>query len=303
MDFICVGERILHQIRQFFKYQTKDQGRIKVVISRSQGETLNDFLYSQTCSVIQPRCLTSIPGCMIFISSFTLGKRLAMLACMVLYQDWAMAGSFARRNMELFLVDETTSKYLTRGQRRQITYIQPSVKLRQIRGPDGKLFLRWSQHLCYLFSVSGGHCFRDTWHIFRGMLRGSFTSAGKGSEVLWGEEGGESHGRAPAGEPELLKKADISLMYFTALEKEGESKSGKHETEVLCKSHLSKSCQIKQYFDSLYIYFSMLPFFFLSITAVLSLTWPLNVYTHRPTHTHTNARTLYGLGSGNPLQD
>lgn len=82
--------------------------------------------------------------------------------------------------------------------------------------------MRTAQHLRYLFSVSGGHCFRDTWHIFRGMLRGSFTSAGKGSEVLWGVEGGESHGRAPPGEPELLKKADISLMYFTGLEQEGE---------------------------------------------------------------------------------
>lgn len=159
---------------------------------------------------------------MTFISSFTLGKRLAMLACMALYQDWAMAGSFARRNMEFFLLDETTSKYLTREQRRQIQYIQPAVKVRQIRGPDGKLFLRSSARLCYLFSVSGGHCFRETWHIFRGMLRGSFTSAGKGSDVLWGEEGGESHGRAPPGEPELLKKADISLMYFTGLEQEGE---------------------------------------------------------------------------------
>lgn len=109
-----------------------------------------------------------------------------------------------------------------RGQRRQMTDIQPSVNVRQIRGGDGHLSLRRSGPSCYLFSVSGGHCFRDTWHIFRGMLRGSFTSAGKGSVVLWGEEGGESHGRAPPGEPELLKKADISLMYFTGLEQEGE---------------------------------------------------------------------------------
>lgn len=69
--------------------------------------------------------------------------------------------------------------------------------------------------------MSGGHCFRDTWHIFSGILRGSFTSAGESSVALWGVEGGESHGRAAPGDPELLKKADISLMYFT--EAEGES--------------------------------------------------------------------------------
>lgn len=32
-------------------------------------------------------------------------------------------------------------------------------------------------------------------------------------------EGGESQGSAAPGEPELLKKADISLMYFTAAER------------------------------------------------------------------------------------
>lgn len=31
---------------------------------------------------------------------------------MALYQDWAMAGSFARRNKEFFLLHEITSKYL-----------------------------------------------------------------------------------------------------------------------------------------------------------------------------------------------
>lgn len=31
---------------------------------------------------------------------------------MALYQDWAMAGSFARRNTEFFLLAEITSKYL-----------------------------------------------------------------------------------------------------------------------------------------------------------------------------------------------
>lgn len=72
----------------------------------------------------------------------------------------------------------------------------------------------------YLFSVSGGHCLRDTWHIFSGMLRGSFTSAGESSVPLWGVEGGESQGRAAPGDPELLKKADISLMYFTEAERE-----------------------------------------------------------------------------------
>lgn len=69
-------------------------------------------VFSHTCSVIQPRCLTSMPGCMLFISSFTRGKRLVAPACMALYQDWAMAGSFARRNTEFFLLDEITSKYL-----------------------------------------------------------------------------------------------------------------------------------------------------------------------------------------------
>lgn len=53
-----------------------------------------------------------MPGCMLFISSFTRGKRLAAPAWIPLYQDWAMAGSFARRNTEFFLLDEITSKYL-----------------------------------------------------------------------------------------------------------------------------------------------------------------------------------------------
>lgn len=35
-------------------------------------------------------------------------------------------------------------------------------------------------------------------------------------------EGGESQGRAAPGDPELLKKADISLMYFTEAEQEYE---------------------------------------------------------------------------------
>lgn len=88
---------------------------------------------SMTCSVIQPACLTTSPGCMTFISSFILGKRLAMLFCMALYQDWAMAGSFARRKTEFFLVAEITSKYLTGGQRRgekgaKAALIRPSVK-------------------------------------------------------------------------------------------------------------------------------------------------------------------------------
>lgn len=59
-----------------------------------------------------------MPGCMLFISSFTRGKRLAVPAWIPLNQDWAMAGSFARRNTELFLLPEITSKYLadeTRG--------------------------------------------------------------------------------------------------------------------------------------------------------------------------------------------
>lgn len=73
--------------------------------------------------------------------------------------------------------------------------------------------------LQYLFSVSGGHCFRDTWHIFRGMMRGSFTSADSGSVPFCGVAGGESHGRPAPGVPELLKKADISLMYFTEAER------------------------------------------------------------------------------------
>ena len=54
------------------------------------------------------------------------------------------------------------------------------------------------------------------------MLRGSFSSAGEGSVPLWGVEGGESQGSAAPGDPELLKKADISLMYFTEAEQEGE---------------------------------------------------------------------------------
>lgn len=68
--------------------------------------------------------------------------------------------------------------------------------------------------------MSGGHCFRDTWHIFSGMLRGSFTSAGESSVPFWGVEGGESQGRVAPGDPEFLKKADISLMYFTEAERE-----------------------------------------------------------------------------------
>lgn len=152
-----------------------------------------------------------------------------------------------------------------------------------------------SLRLCYLFSVSGGHCFRDTWHIFRGMLRGSFTSAGKGSEVLWGEEGGESQGRAPPGEPELLKKADISLMYFTRLEQKDKRATEENIRMTYSGKAVSKSCQKKQYFESNF-------FFFLSVTAVLSLTWPLNIYTHPSTPPHTRM-LLYGPGRGNPLQD
>lgn len=180
---------------------------------------------------------------MAFMSSFTLGRRFTMLACMALYQDWAMAGSLARRNMELFLVDETTSKYLKSEDREDNKW---TFSLQSTWGRSEVVMesspLRRSGRSCYLFSVSGGHCFRDTWHIFRGMLRGSFTSAGKGSVVLWGEEGGESHGRAPPGEPELLKKADISLMYFTGLEQEGErareeNMRWKNSGEVIYQDH------------------------------------------------------------------
>lgn len=74
-------------------------------------------VFLRTCSVIQPRCFTSMPGCMVFISSFTLGKRLAAPAWIPLYQDWAMAGSFARKNTEFFLLDEITSKYLAQEMR------------------------------------------------------------------------------------------------------------------------------------------------------------------------------------------
>lgn len=97
--------------------------------------------------------------------------------------------------------------------------------------------------------MSGGHCFRDTWHIFSGMLRGSFTSAGESSVPLWGVEGGESHGRPAPGDPELLKKADISLMYFTEAEWEGvgdkrkgrRSKRGqRREREKKCKNEASR---------------------------------------------------------------
>lgn len=49
---------------------------------------------------------------MCLISSFTLGNRLAAPAWIPLYQDWAIAGSFARRNTEFFLLAEMTSKYL-----------------------------------------------------------------------------------------------------------------------------------------------------------------------------------------------
>lgn len=75
------------------------------------------FQCLHTCSVIQPRCLTSMPSCMLFNSSFTRGRRLAAPAWMALYQDWAMAGSFARRNTEFFLLDEITSKYLAEKMR------------------------------------------------------------------------------------------------------------------------------------------------------------------------------------------
>lgn len=98
---------------------------------QQQGVTMK--VQSLTCSVIQPTCLTSIPGCMTFISPFILGKRVAMLFCMALYQDWAMAGSFARRKTEFFLVAEITSKYLTGGQRGEqgdeAAFIGPSVKV------------------------------------------------------------------------------------------------------------------------------------------------------------------------------
>lgn len=85
--------------------------------THTRAQPFMDYLsytkaFFHTCSVIQPRCLTSMPGCMLLISSFTRGKRLAAPAWMALYQDWAMAGSFALRNTEFFLLDEITSKYL-----------------------------------------------------------------------------------------------------------------------------------------------------------------------------------------------
>lgn len=82
--------------------------------------------------------------------------------------------------------------------------------------------LLWTKNIQYLFSVSGGHCFRDTWHIFSRMLQGSFTSASESSVPLWGVDGGESQGREATEDPKLLKKTDISLMYLTRTKPEFE---------------------------------------------------------------------------------
>lgn len=75
-----------------------------------------------------------MPDCMVFISSFTLGKRLAAPAWIPLYQDWAMAGSFARRNTEFFLLDEITSKYLAHEMRGR----ERIEKWQKQKGGEGK---------------------------------------------------------------------------------------------------------------------------------------------------------------------
>lgn len=74
-------------------------------------------------------------------------------------------------------------------------------------------------HPQYLFSVSGGHCFLVTWHIFSDMVLASFSSAGGASAPFCGVAWGESQGRGAPGKV-FLKKADISLMYFTERGKE-----------------------------------------------------------------------------------
>lgn len=73
-------------------------------------------------------------------------------------------------------------------------------------------------HPQYLFSVSGGHCFLVTWHIFSDMVLASFSSAGACAPFC-DAAGGESQGKGAPGEV-FLKKADISLMYFTERKKE-----------------------------------------------------------------------------------
>lgn len=55
----------------------------------------------------------------------------------------------------------------------------------------------------------------------------------EGSGAFWGVEGGESQGRAAPGDPVLLKKADISLMYFTAADRgRGKKKLYKGRQEI-----------------------------------------------------------------------
>lgn len=48
------------------------------------------------------------------------------------------------------------------------------------------------------------------------------------------------------------------------------------------------------------LYFCDISIFFLSVTAVLSLTWPLNAYTHA--HTHTLGRCGMGLAEATPCR-
>ena len=102
-------------------------------------------IFMHTCSVIQPRCFTIMPGCMLLISSFTRGKRLAAPAWIPLYQDWAMAGSFARRNTEFFLLDEITSKYLADEMRERESGAIRETKRRWKKGAVREIKDTWQK--------------------------------------------------------------------------------------------------------------------------------------------------------------
>lgn len=62
-------------------------------------------------------------------------------------------------------------------------------------------------------------------------------------------DGGESQGRVAPGDPELLKKADISLMYFTEAEQECEGRE--RETEEGDKRNLGHESRFRDVLTTL----------------------------------------------------
>lgn len=68
--------------------------------------------HTHTCSMIQPTCVMSMPGCRVLRLSLTVESSAAQLAWIAVYHDWAIAGSFALKNADSFLSADTTSKYL-----------------------------------------------------------------------------------------------------------------------------------------------------------------------------------------------